>query len=60
MIELTFGLMGCGAFLFASILFIGLVIRDPWLLIPLLLVWFWWATTNAAKPPPNDEPGSGC
>ena len=61
MLELVFGLIGCASFLFASVVFIGMIIQQPWLLIPFVLVWFMWAAMqNTSTEPANDQhPPSG-
>ena len=57
MLEVGFGLIGCASFLFASVVFIGMIIQQPWLLIPFVLVWFMWAAKqNTSAEPANDEP----
>ena len=59
MLELVFGLIGCASFLFASVVFFGMIIQQAWLLIPFVLVWFMWAAMkNASAEPANDEPPS--
>ena len=39
MLQLGFGLIGCASFLFASVVFIGMIFQQPWLLILFVLVW---------------------
>ena len=60
MLELVFGLIGCASFLFASVVFIGMIIQQPWLLILLVLVWLLSAMKTASAEPANDDaPPSG-
>ncbi len=60
MIELGFSLIGCVSFVFASVVFIGMIIQQPWLLIPFLLVWFAWAAHGGSADSAKDQhPPSG-
>ena len=56
MLELGFGLIGCASFLFASVVLVGMIIQQPWLLVIFVLVWFLSAMKNASAEPTNDEP----
>ena len=60
MLTLGFGLIDCAFFLFASVVFIGMIIKQPWLLGLPVLVWLLSAMKTASAEPANDDaPPSG-
>ena len=61
MLTLGFGLIGCASFLFASVVFIGMIFQQPLLLIPFLLAWFAWPAMKdtSAEPAYGGPPSSG-
>ena len=55
MLELGFGLIGCASFLFASVVFIGMIIQQPWLLVLFVLVRILSAMKSASAETANDD-----
>ena len=57
--DVGIAFVGYAAGTFALVVLIGMIVLNPWLLIPFLLVWFLWAMKNAPAEPAGDEPPSG-